>query len=100
MTRSYENTVYDCKNLLGRKFDDEEIQRTIKLWPFKVFKDTKSYRPLIQVNFLNEKQSFYSEEIIAMLLSRMRQISENYLFEELTDTIITVPSYFNESQRQ
>ncbi len=100
MTRNYENTVYDSKLLIGRKFDDEVIQRNIKLWPFKIIKDIKSNRPLIQVNYLNEKKSFYPEEITAILLKKMKQISENYLGQEVNNAVITIPVYFNDSQRQ
>ena len=94
MTRNYENTVYDFKFLIGRKFEDEVIQKKIKLWPFKVIEDTDSHRPLIQINYKNEKKCFYPEEITGMLLSRMKQISENYLGHEVNDAVITVPALF------
>ena len=68
MTKNYENTVYDSKRLIGRNYDDPEIQNGMKLWPFKVIKDTKSNKPLIQVNYKGEKKSFYPEEISAVLL--------------------------------
>ncbi len=100
MTRNYENTVYDSKRLIGRNYDDPEIQNGMKLWPFKVIKDTKSNKPLIQVNDKGEKKSFYPEEISAMLLSKMKQITKDYLNHEVTNTVITVPTYFNNSQRQ
>ncbi len=100
MTRNYENTVYDSKRLIGRNYDDPEIQNGMKFWPFKVIKDTKSNKPLIQVNYIGEKKSFYPEEISAMLLSKMKQITKNYLGHEVYDAVITVPTYFNSSQRQ
>ena len=100
MTRNYENTVYDSKRLIGRNYDDPEIQNGMKLWPFKVIKDTKSNKPLIQVNYKGEKQSFYPEEISAMLLSKMKQITKDFLNHEVTNAVITVPTYFNDSQRK
>ena len=72
----------------------------MKLWSFKVIKDTKSNKPLIQVNDKGEKKSFYPEEISAMLLSKMKQITKNFLNYEVYDAVITVPTYFNSSQRQ
>ena len=100
MTRNYENTVYDSKRLIGRNYDDPEIQNGMKLWPFKVIKDTKSNKPLIQVNDKGEKKSFYPEEISAMLLSKMKQIAKDFLNHEVTNAVITVPTYFNDSQRK
>ena len=100
MTKNYENTVYDSKRLIGRNYDDPEIQNGMKLWPFKVIKDTKSNKPLIQVNDKGEKKSFYPEEISAMLLSKMKQIAKDFLNHEVTNAVITVPTYFNNSQRQ
>ena len=98
--KNYENTVYDSKRLIGRNYDDPEIQNDMKLWPFKVIKDTKSNKPLIQVNYKGEKKSFYPEEISAMLLSKMKQITKDFLNHEVTNAVITVPTYFNNSQRQ
>ena len=62
----------------------------MKLWSFKVIKDTKSNKPLIQVNYKGEKISFHSEKISATLLSKMKQITKDYLGHEVTDAEITV----------
>ncbi len=98
--KKYENTVYDSKLLIGRNYDDPEIQNGMKLWPFKVIKDTQSNKPLIQVNYIGEKKYFYPEEISGMLLSKMKQIAKDFLNHEVNDAVITVPAYFNSSQRQ
>ncbi|KAG5669951.1 hypothetical protein PVAND_000240 [Polypedilum vanderplanki] len=75
-----QNTVFDAKRLIGRRFDDDKIQADMKHWPFKVFNDC--------------------EEISSMVLSKMREIAENFLGKKVTDAVITVPAYFNDSQRQ
>ena len=100
MIRNSENTIYDSKLLIGRKFDDPEIQNNIKSWSFKLIKDTKSNKPLIQVNYQNEKRNFLPEEILGLLLYKIKKISNSYIGKKVTDAIITVPSYFNDSQRQ
>jgi len=100
MIRNYENTVFDSKRLIGRNYDDPEIQKDMKLWPFKVIKDTKSNKPLIQVNYKGEKKTFYPEEISSLLLWKMKYISKDYLGKEVNNAVITVPAYFNDSQRQ
>ena len=100
LIKNSENTVYDSKLLIGRKFNDPEIQNNIKFWPFKVIKNPNSNKPLIQVNYKKEKKNFEPEEISAMIIQKMKQMSENYLGYEVNDAVITVPSYFNVSQRE
>ena len=100
MTRNYNNTIYDFKNFIGRNYDDPEFQNNMKFWPFKVIKDTISNKPLIQVNYLRIKKTFYPEEILSMLISKMKNISEDYLGYKVSNAVITVPAYFNDSQRQ
>ena len=93
------NTVFDAKRFIGRKFSDPVLQNDIKHFPFKVVAD-KDDKPLIQVKYKNEKRTFQPEEISAMILSKMKEIAESYLGEEVKDAVVTVPAYFNDSQRQ
>ena len=100
ITRNYENTIFDAKRLIGRRFDDESVQKDMKLWPFKVEKDENTDRPIIVVKYMGETKKFFAEEISAMVLMKMKDIATNYLKKEIRDAIITVPAYFNDSQRQ
>lgn len=93
-----ENSVFDAKRLIGRRFADAEVQSDMKHWPFKVIdRDTKPY---IQVEFKGETKVFSPEEISSMVLIKMRQTAEAYLGKEVPSAVITVPAYFNDSQRQ
>jgi heat shock protein 1/8 len=100
VTRNPTNTVFDAKRLIGRKFNDPVVQEDIKLWPFKVEKEDNGDRPLINVQFMGQTKKFYAEEISAMVLQKMKKIAEDYLGKEVKDAIVTVPAYFNDSQRQ
>jgi L1 cell adhesion molecule like protein len=93
------NTVFDAKRLIGRKFDDQVIQKDITHWPFSVSGGSDN-RPRISVNFKDEEKTFLPEEISAMVLTKMKQTAEAYLGSEVKDAVITVPAYFNDSQRQ
>jgi L1 cell adhesion molecule like protein len=92
------NTVFDAKRLIGRKFDDSTVQADMKHWPFTVVNMTG--KPMIQVEFKNEKKQFSPEEISAMVLVKMRETAEAFLGKKITDAVVTVPAYFNDSQRQ
>lgn len=93
-----QNTVFDAKRLIGRNFDDEKVQADMKHWPFKVYNDCG--KPKIQVEFKGETKKLAPEEVSSMVLTKMREISEAYLGGKVTDAVITVPAYFNDSQRQ
>lgn len=93
------NTIYDAKRLIGRKFSDPIVQSDMKLWPFKVINDGTD-RPQIVVEYKSEEKKFYAEEISAMVLSHLKDVAEEYLGEKVTDAVITVPAYFNDSARQ
>ncbi|XP_046669780.1 heat shock protein 70 A1-like [Homalodisca vitripennis] len=93
-----QNTVFDAKRLIGRKFDDPKIQSDMKHWPFKVISDYG--KPKIQVEFKGESKSFAPEEISSMVLTKMKETAEAYLGGPVKDAVITVPAYFNDSQRQ
>lgn len=94
-----ENTIYDIKRLIGRKFTDKSVQDDIKRFPFKVIAD-KNNNPVVQVNFMGEVKTFTPEQISAMILTEMKDIAEAYLGEKVTHTVVTVPAYFNDSQKQ
>jgi heat shock protein 1/8 len=100
ITRNPTNTVFDAKRLIGRKYNDPIVQEDIKLWPFKVVKEEGGDRPQIVVNFQGVEKKFMAEEISSMVLQKMKKIAEDYLGKEVKDAIVTVPAYFNDSQRQ
>lgn len=99
ISRNPRNTVFDAKRLIGRKFSDRSVQEDMKHWPFKVEQGTGD-KPMIVVNFKNEVKKFHPEEISSMVLQKMRDIAEAYLGKKINDAVITVPAYFNDSQRQ
>ncbi|OZJ03611.1 hypothetical protein BZG36_03700 [Bifiguratus adelaidae] len=92
------NTVFDAKRLIGRRFADNEVQSDMKHWPFAV-KD-QGGKPVIEVEYRGEKKTFTPEEISSMVLVKMRETAEAYLGEKVSNAVITVPAYFNDSQRQ
>ena len=100
ITRNPTNTVFDAKRLIGRKFEDREVQEDIKLWPFKVVKDPKSDRPQVCITYQKQEKKFFAEEISAMVLQKLKQTANDFLGKEVKDAIVTVPAYFNDSQRQ
>jgi len=94
-----ENTVFDAKRLIGRRFTDTVVQADMKHWPFKVIAK-EGDKPYIQVIYKGETKVFAPEEISSMVLIKMREIAEAYLGKNVKDAVITVPAYFNDSQRQ
>jgi len=92
------NTVFDAKRLIGRKFQDAEVQADMKHFPFKVIE--KAGKPVTQVEFKGETKDFTPEEISSMILTKMRETAESYLGGTVNNAVITVPAYFNDSQRQ
>merc|ERR1712142_1426129 len=92
------NTVFDAKRLIGRKFEDPIVQADMKHWPFEVISD--GGKPKLGVEFKGEKKTFFPEEISSMVLNKMRDTAEAYLGCDVKDAVVTVPAYFNDSQRQ
>lgn len=91
-------TVYSIKRLIGRKYNDKEVQHDKKLLPYEIV--SKEGKPYVQVEVKNEIKQFSPEEISAMILTKMKTIAEKYLGQEVKHAVITVPAYFNDSQRQ
>jgi heat shock protein 1/8 len=89
-------TVYDSKRLIGRLFTDPTIQHDLKYFPFKIKPDSMN-KPIIVVD---DKTSYSPEQISGMILTKMKEIAENYIGKKVTSAVITVPAYFNDSQRQ
>ena len=92
-----ENTVFDAKRMIGRKYND--IKNELKHWPFKV-KPGVQDKPVIEVNYMNEIKQFSAEEISSMVLVKMKDIAEKYLGQKVENAVITCPAYFNDQQRQ
>ncbi|CAN6472166.1 unnamed protein product [Victoria cruziana] len=93
------NTVFDAKRLIGRRFSDPSVQRDTAFWPFKVVAGPGD-RPLVKVRFKRKEQLFAAEEISSMVIMKMREIAEAYLGATVKNAVITVPAYFNDSQRR
>ena len=94
-----QNTVFDAKRLIGRKFSDQQVQDDMKDWSYKVIPGP-SDKPMIEVEFNGETKQFAAEEISSMVLIKMKEVAESYLGKKVTDAVVTVPAYFNDSQRQ
>ncbi|XP_054163073.1 heat shock cognate 71 kDa protein [Oppia nitens] len=92
------NTVFDAKRLIGRRFDDSSVQSDMKHWPFDVIQE--GGKPKIRVDYKGESKTFFPEEISSMVLVKMKEIAEAYLGATITNAVVTVPAYFNDSQRQ
>jgi len=92
------NTIFDAKRLIGRKFEDATVQADMKHWPFTVVDN--GTKPKLQVEYQNETKTFTPEEVSAMILTKMKETAEAYLGQDVRDAVITVPAYFNDSQRQ
>merc|ERR1711871_301724 len=93
-----ENTVFDVKRLIGRKFKDKTVQADKKLFPFELM--GKAGKPVIQVEYKGETKTFMPEEISSMVLIKMKEIAEAYLGKDVKNAVVTVPAYFNDAQRQ
>ena len=93
-----ERTIYDVKRLIGRRFEDKEVQHDAKYLPFKIV--NKDGKPYIRTKFQGEDKNFSPEEISSMILQKMKSIAENHLGFEVKNAVVTVPAYFSDSQRQ
>ena len=91
-------TIYSVKRLIGRKYNDKEVQMDKKLLPYDII--DKDGKPYIQVETKGQKKLYSPEEISAMVLTKMKTVAENFLGTKVKNAVITVPAYFNDSQRQ
>lgn len=97
--RNPRNTIYDAKRLIGRQFADPKIQADIPYWPFKVEAD-ETGQPIICAQFKEQECHFLPEEISSMVLGKLKADVEAFLGQTVSEAVITVPAYFNDSQRQ
>jgi heat shock protein 1/8 len=92
------NTVFDSKRLIGKSFNDEKMTTILKHLSYNVV--NKDNKPFIEVDYKGETKTFSPEEVGAMILGKMKEVAEAFLGEAVTDAVVTVPAYFNDSQRQ
>ncbi|KAK7295728.1 hypothetical protein RJT34_18640 [Clitoria ternatea] len=94
-----ENTIFDAKRLIGRKYSDKIVQNDILLWPFKVVAGIND-KPMIIVKYKDQEKRLCAEEVSSMILTKMREIAEAYFESPVKNAVVTVPAYFNDSQRK
>ncbi len=94
-----QNTVFDVKRLIGKKFSDETVKNDVAHFSHRVIAD-KDDKPVIKVTYQDKEQQFTPEQISAMILSKMKETAESYLGEKVHHAVVTVPAYFNDAQRQ
>ncbi|CAI8612068.1 unnamed protein product [Vicia faba] len=94
-----ENTVFDAKRLIGRKFNDSVVKKDMMLWPFKVVAGDNG-KPLIVVKYKGQEKHLCAEEISSMILTKLREIAEKYLDSPVKNVVVTVPAYFCDAQRK
>merc|ERR1711904_374401 len=93
------NTIFDAKRIIGRKYTDPVVQSDMKHWPFKLISGDGDI-PRIQVQYKGEEKTFSAEEISSMVLIKMKETAEAFVGKDVKDVVVTVPAYFNDSQRQ
>lgn len=90
----------DAKRLIGSRFNDSLVQDDMKFWPFKIIHGLDHQKPMICIDYKGEEEQFAAQEISSMVLLKMKQIAEEYLGSNIENDVVTVPTYFNDSQRQ
>jgi heat shock protein 1/8 len=99
VAKNPQNSIFDAKRLIGRKFTDPVVQKDMEHWPFKVEAGTDN-KPVIVIKHKGEIKKFSPEEVSSMVLTKMKETAETYLGETIKNAVVTVPAYFNDSQRQ
>jgi heat shock 70kDa protein 1/2/6/8 len=99
VAKNPQNSIFDAKRLIGRKFSDAVVQKDMEHWPFKVEAGSDN-KPVIVIRHKGEVKKFSPEEVSSMVLTKMKETAEAYLGGTIKDAVITVPAYFNDSQRQ
>ena len=95
------NTIFGIKRVIGLNYNDESVQNDIKLWPFDIVKSNENSSPMVKITKKNNKvETYYPEEISAIVLKRLKSIAEDYLERNVKYAVITVPAYFNNNQRE
>ncbi|CAL5203568.1 unnamed protein product [Lathyrus oleraceus] len=94
-----ENTVFDAKRLIGRKYSDSVVQKDTMLWPFKVIAGDND-KPMIVVKYKGQEKQLCAEEISSMILTKMREVAEKFLESPVKNVVVTVPAYFCDAQRK
>ena len=97
MCMCYPLCEFTKNRMIGRRYSDKVVQKDIKLWPFDVI--NKDGKPYVKVSYQGAERTFAPEEISAMVLTKMRQVAEAYLGKKVTHAVVTVPAYFDDSQR-
>lgn len=99
LVRNYKNTVYDVKRLIGNTFSSEVVQRDMQNWGFQLV-EGEGGKPEIKVMFAKKERTFSPEEISSMVIEHLVGLASGYAGSKITDIVITVPAYFNDSQRR
>ena len=94
------NTIYNIRKLIGKKYNDPEIQQLIKTLPYKIIKDNKSDKIKIEIEDSGIIKKYYPEEILSIILSNLKKIAEEFRGKKCNNLVITVPVYFNNEQRE
>merc|ERR1719150_3672995 len=97
LTSNPKNTIFDAKRLIGRDWSDETVQKDAKFFPFALV--NRNNKPAVQVSTGADTKTLTPEEVSAMVLTKMKTIAEEYLGENVTQAVVTVPAYFNDAQR-
>ena len=100
LVKNSKSTIYGIKRIIGLDWNNEGVQRDIKSWPFSVIKSNENNSPIIIVNNNGKMENYYPWEISAIILKRLKSIAEDYLERTVRHAVITVPAYFNNSQRE
>ena len=100
LVKNYDSCIYEVKRLIGREFSDENLQKEKEKLPFKIIKSIKGDFPEIEVEIKGEKKNYTPVEILSLIIKKMVKNAEKYLNKNVTKLVITVPAYFNNSQKE